>query len=173
MRSVRPTNALRVASLTEWPASRFHRTLVSFQASKTEERHRWCKYKEGFSADLVRYVLEKTGIDTERSWTPSREAEHAVHGQRAGCTRWESNYWTAARKSLRSGIYSGRCRPEAASPALKSVTREPPLAHIRRGGSVPAPADHRRCVSGGNRTAPWALSVGSRAVKRHGFPDGS
>ena len=38
------------------------RTLVSFQANKTEERHRWCKYKEGFSAELVRYVLEKTGI---------------------------------------------------------------------------------------------------------------
>lgn len=38
------------------------RTLVSFQANKTEERHRWCKYKEGFSAELVRYVLDRTGI---------------------------------------------------------------------------------------------------------------
>jgi DNA modification methylase len=39
-----------------------NRTLVSFQANRTEEDHRWCKYKEAFSADLVRYVLRKTGL---------------------------------------------------------------------------------------------------------------
>lgn len=38
------------------------RSLVSFQANKTESRHRWCKYKEGFSAELVRYILRETGI---------------------------------------------------------------------------------------------------------------
>ncbi|NLF70033.1 MAG: site-specific DNA-methyltransferase [Candidatus Anammoximicrobium sp.] len=38
------------------------RSLVSFQANKAEQRHRWCKYKEGFSAELVRYVLKKTGL---------------------------------------------------------------------------------------------------------------
>ena len=35
------------------------RTLVSFQANKGENGHRWCKYKEGFSAALVRYILRK------------------------------------------------------------------------------------------------------------------
>ncbi|MCC6579581.1 MAG: site-specific DNA-methyltransferase, partial [Phycisphaeraceae bacterium] len=36
------------------------RTLVSFQANKTEIGHRWCKYREGFSAELIRYLIEKT-----------------------------------------------------------------------------------------------------------------
>lgn len=34
------------------------RRLVSFQANKSANGHRWCKYKEGFSADLIRYVLD-------------------------------------------------------------------------------------------------------------------
>lgn len=38
------------------------RTLVSFQANKTEVGHRWCKYREGFSAELIRYLLEKTRL---------------------------------------------------------------------------------------------------------------
>src|SRR5438128_11573198 len=39
--------------------SDLNRTLVSFQANKAEVGHRWCKYREGFSAELVRYVIEK------------------------------------------------------------------------------------------------------------------
>src|SRR5437763_1373115 len=35
------------------------RTLVSFQANKSENGHRWCKYKEGFSARLIRYILNE------------------------------------------------------------------------------------------------------------------
>lgn len=38
------------------------RKLVSFQANKSETRNRWCKYKEGFSAALMRYVFNKLGI---------------------------------------------------------------------------------------------------------------
>lgn len=38
------------------------RTLVSFQANKTEIGHRWCKYREGFSAELIRYLIEKTKL---------------------------------------------------------------------------------------------------------------
>jgi len=34
-----------------------HRKLVSFQANKQQNRHRWFKYKEGFSADLIRSIL--------------------------------------------------------------------------------------------------------------------
>ncbi len=37
------------------------RALVSFQANRSESEHRWYKYKEGFSASLVRYVLSKVG----------------------------------------------------------------------------------------------------------------
>jgi len=39
-----------------------HRKLVSFQANKQQNGHRWFKYKEGFSADLIRYILNKCGI---------------------------------------------------------------------------------------------------------------
>ena len=38
------------------------RTLVSFQANKAENGHRWCKYKEGFSAALVRYILSRLEV---------------------------------------------------------------------------------------------------------------
>lgn len=38
------------------------RTLVSFQANKSKNGNRWCKYKEGFSADLIRYILEKLNL---------------------------------------------------------------------------------------------------------------
>ncbi len=39
------------------------RSLVSFQANKTAAEHRWCKYKEGFSVDLMHYVFDEVGID--------------------------------------------------------------------------------------------------------------
>ncbi len=38
------------------------RTLVSFQANRTEVGHRWCKYREGFSAELIRYILEQARV---------------------------------------------------------------------------------------------------------------
>lgn len=38
------------------------RTLVSFQANRTEIGHRWCKYREGFSAELIRYIVEQAGL---------------------------------------------------------------------------------------------------------------
>jgi len=38
------------------------RTLVSFQANKSKNGHRWYKYKEGFSSDLIRYVLDRLGL---------------------------------------------------------------------------------------------------------------
>ncbi len=46
------------------------RTLVSFQANKQKNGHRWCKYKEGFSADLIRYILNKCGIKHGRILDP-------------------------------------------------------------------------------------------------------
>ncbi len=38
------------------------RTLVSFQANKAEVGHRWYKYREGFSAELIRYIIAETGM---------------------------------------------------------------------------------------------------------------
>ena len=38
--------------------------LVSFQANKGEIGNRWYKYKEGFSAALMRYAFEKVGLTT-------------------------------------------------------------------------------------------------------------
>ncbi|MEX2559474.1 MAG: hypothetical protein WD403_06140, partial [Pirellulales bacterium] len=39
------------------------RTLVSFQANRRELENRWCKYKEGFSAELMRYVFRRAEIN--------------------------------------------------------------------------------------------------------------
>jgi len=38
------------------------RGLVSFQGNREEIGHRWCKYREGFSASLIRYVIQKTAL---------------------------------------------------------------------------------------------------------------
>lgn len=46
------------------------RTLVSFQANKKQNGHRWCKYKEGFSADLVKYVLSELHLISGRILDP-------------------------------------------------------------------------------------------------------
>lgn len=39
------------------------RRLVSFQGNREEIGHRWCKYREGFSATLVRYLIAETEIE--------------------------------------------------------------------------------------------------------------
>lgn len=41
---------------------RFNRQSVSYQLSKKDRIHRWLKYKEGFSAELVRMLLADFGI---------------------------------------------------------------------------------------------------------------
>lgn len=46
------------------------RKLVSFQGNKNESEHKWYKYKEGFSAALVRYILQQTGIKSGRILDP-------------------------------------------------------------------------------------------------------
>jgi len=46
------------------------RTLVSYQANKSENGHRWCKYKEGFSAKLIHYIFDKLQIESGRILDP-------------------------------------------------------------------------------------------------------
>ena len=36
-----------------------NRSIVSFQANKKNSFHRWYKYKEAFSSDLVKYLFNK------------------------------------------------------------------------------------------------------------------
>ncbi|MFQ5432840.1 MAG: DNA methyltransferase [Nitrospinota bacterium] len=47
-----------------------NRTLVSFQANKSEKGHRWCKYKEAFSAPLVNHILNKVEIKEGKIFDP-------------------------------------------------------------------------------------------------------
>ena len=42
--------------------NRFNRQTVSYQLSKKDSLHRWLKYKEGFSAELVRMLLNDFGV---------------------------------------------------------------------------------------------------------------
>lgn len=46
------------------------RTLVSFQANRNANGHRWHKYREGFSAALMGYVFDKAGISGGRLLDP-------------------------------------------------------------------------------------------------------
>jgi DNA modification methylase len=46
------------------------RTLVSFQANKRENGHRWCKYKEGFSAALMRYIFDRLELTSGKLLDP-------------------------------------------------------------------------------------------------------
>lgn len=43
-------------------SNNFNRQSVSYQLSKNDSLHRWLKYKEGFSADLVRKLLQEFKI---------------------------------------------------------------------------------------------------------------
>ncbi|MCD4794652.1 MAG: hypothetical protein K8R54_15560 [Bacteroidales bacterium] len=46
------------------------RQLVSFQANKTSPKYRWFKYKEGFSANLINYYIEKFNLQKKRILDP-------------------------------------------------------------------------------------------------------
>lgn len=50
--------------------TKLDRTLVSFQANKTKNQNRWCKYKEGFSYDLVLYALQNFGVNQGKVLDP-------------------------------------------------------------------------------------------------------
>jgi DNA modification methylase len=57
-----------------------NRTLVSFQANKRQNRYRWFKYKEGFSASLIRYLLDKLEMDRGRLLDPFAGSGAALFG---------------------------------------------------------------------------------------------
>lgn len=49
------------------PTNVFNRRLVSYQANKKTKMHRWFKYKEGFSAKLVRKLVDEFGLSYPQS----------------------------------------------------------------------------------------------------------
>ncbi len=46
------------------------RSLVSFQANRKAVEHRWCKYREGYSAELMDYVFRRVGLSKGRILDP-------------------------------------------------------------------------------------------------------
>lgn len=52
---------LKYSSILQ-PTQRFNRRLVSFQANKNVKMHRWFKYKEAFSAQLVHKLIESFSL---------------------------------------------------------------------------------------------------------------
>lgn len=56
------------------------RTLVSFQANKRQSHYRWFKYKEGFSASLVQYLLDKLQMDFGKLLDPFAGSGAALFG---------------------------------------------------------------------------------------------
>ena len=54
------------------------RQLVSFQANKQQPVYRWFKYKEAFSADLIKYILKSLNLDTGRLLDPFAGAGTAL-----------------------------------------------------------------------------------------------
>lgn len=60
-------SARRAIEEKYWPITkitdRFNRQSVSYQLSKKDNLHRWFKYKEGFSANLVKILLDEFGLN--------------------------------------------------------------------------------------------------------------
>lgn len=64
------TNTARLDLETKYhslliPTEKFNRKLVSYQANKSVRLHNWLKYKEGFSAELVRILLDEFRVAAE------------------------------------------------------------------------------------------------------------
>src|SRR5436305_9548201 len=59
------------------------RTLVSFQANKRQNGYRWFKYKEGFSAALVGYLLNRLQVEEGRLLDPFAGSGAALFGAAA------------------------------------------------------------------------------------------
>ena len=64
--SINDDSARRKLEDKYWPITevtdKFNRQSVSYQLSKKDKLHRWLKYKEGFSAELVRLLIKEFNI---------------------------------------------------------------------------------------------------------------
>lgn len=70
-------------------AYNLNRKVVSFQANKDEPIYRWFKYKEGFSAALVKYFLTEYGTKTGKLLDPFAGAGTTLFaGQELGWTSY-------------------------------------------------------------------------------------
>lgn len=101
------------------------RKLVSFQSNKTEPIYRWVKYKEGFSAELVRYFLSEYFQRPGRLLDPFAGSGTALFaGRELG---WEAHgiellpvgvFIAEARKSI------GNIEPQVMGKLLESLPAE-------------------------------------------------
>src|SRR5262249_11666126 len=57
-----------------------NRKLVSFQANKRQNGYRWFKYKEGFSAALIAYILDRLSMDSGQFLDPFAGSGAALIG---------------------------------------------------------------------------------------------
>lgn len=84
------------------------RALVSFQANKSAPFYRWLKYREGFSADLVRYLLEKFRFPEKRVFRSIRlPVGDNVDNSGEGRLQSSRNRTLARRYSRNSGASCG------------------------------------------------------------------
>ncbi len=85
-----------------------NRTLVSFQANKRQNGYRWFKYKEGFSASLIAYLLDRMHVSHGRLIDPFAGSGAALFGAAGkGSTPSALNSCPSAARSSRPG----NCRP--------------------------------------------------------------
>jgi DNA modification methylase len=127
-----------------------NRTLVSFQANKRRNGYRWFKYKEGFSAALVRYLLEKTRVTRGRLIDPFAGSGAALFGAAAqGMDALGIELLPVGREIIEARRLAGR--GEALAPVLarwagqrpwRATRRSVPFRHLRiTEGAFPADAE--------------------------------
>lgn len=96
-------------------AYQFNRQVVSFQANKKEPVYRWFKYKEGFSAILVKYFLEEYSVKPGKILDPFAGAGTTLFAaQEEG---WEST----GIELLPVGVFVMKARQSAKDVDLKKL----------------------------------------------------
>ena len=74
----------RITEITD----KFNRQSVSYQLSKKDRLHRWLKYKEGFSSELVRILFKDFGLKVGDPVMIKSEKSHCICSSQDG----ESTY---------------------------------------------------------------------------------
>jgi hypothetical protein len=129
------------------------RTLVSYQAGKSEAVYRWYPYREGFAPALVRYVLRELGVSAGRILDPFAgsgtalfvAADHGLHA--VGIELLPSSLEILTVRNLIRQEESGQLAQEVQRFAQARVWNSPgpfvPFPHVRiTRGAFPPEAEH-------------------------------
>ena len=120
-----------------------NRTLVSFQANKRQNGYRWFKYKEGFSASLVGYLLERLGVAGGRLIDPFAGSGAALFGAaEAGLDSLGIELLPVGREIIEARKLAPD--PSDLAPSLEQWEREKPWRAARQ----VAPFGHLRITEG-------------------------